>query len=83
MEIATEEYRGFTIAVMPIKDHGDLWDFEYRLSTAAGSGDDSAATFTRSKTSGGYNSAATACSAGLQVARTEIDNRLAMAGTSH
>lgn len=80
MEIATEEYKGFSIAVTPVQDNGGLWDFEYRL-VRAGERPDSAAAITRSKTSGGYNSAAIACSAGLQVGRTEVDNLLAMSST--
>lgn len=84
MEIATEEYKGFTIAVTPIKDNGDLWDFEYRITKTGQGGQDGdpAAAITRRKTAGGYNSADTACAAGLSVGRTEVDNVLAIAGTS-
>ncbi|QYF93650.1 hypothetical protein KY495_23865 [Massilia sp. PAMC28688] len=82
MEIATEEYKGFTIAVTPIKDNGDLWDFEYRITKTGQGGEDGdpAAAITRSKTSGGYNSPDIARAAGLQVGRTEVDNLLALAG---
>ena len=85
MEIATEEYKGFTIAVTPIKDHGDLWDFEYRITKTGQGGQDGdpAAAITRSKTAGGYNAAEIACAAGLQVGRTEVDNLLALAAKSN
>lgn len=82
MENATEQYKGYTLAVTAIQDNGDLWDFEYRISSGGQSGAAPAA-ITRSKTAGGYNTAAIACTAGLQVARTEVDNLLALAGTSH
>lgn len=81
MEIATEEYKGFTIAVTPIKDNGDLWDFEYRITKTGQGGQDTdpAAAITRSQTAGGHATAQIACLAGLQLARTEVDNLLAMA----
>lgn len=81
MEIATEEYRGFTIAVTPLKDCGDLWDFEYRITKTGQGGQDGdpAAAITRTQTAGGYASPETACLAGVQVARTEVDNLLALA----
>ena len=77
MEITTEEYKGFTIAVTPFKDHGGQWDFEYRISKA-GEGDASAAAVTRSQTAGGHATAEVARVAGVQVARTEVDNLLAL-----
>jgi hypothetical protein len=81
MEITTEEYKGFTIAVTPVKDNGDLWDFEYRITKTGQGGQDGdpAAAITRSQSAGGHATAGTACVAGLQVARTEVDNLLALA----
>lgn len=82
MENATEQYKGYSIDVTPMKDNGDLWDFAYRI-TSTGQAGAAPAAITRSKTAGGYNTAATACAAGLQVARTEVDNLLALAGNAH
>lgn len=81
MEIATEEYKGFTIAVTPVKDNGDLWDFSYRITKRGQGGQDGdpAAAITRSQSAGGHMSAGAACAAGVQVARTEVDNLLALA----
>lgn len=82
MQIATEEYKGFTIAVTPVKDCGDLWDFTYRI-TKLGDGaqdGDPAAVLSRSQSAGGHATPDTACAAGVQVARIEIDNLLALAG---
>jgi hypothetical protein len=76
MQIATEEYKGFTIAVTPVKDCSDLWDFTYRI-TRVGDGDPAAA-LTRSQSAGGHATPDTACVAGVQVARIEIDNLLAL-----
>jgi hypothetical protein len=82
MQITTEEYKGFTIAVTPLKDTGDLWDFEYRITKQGDGGQDGdpSAAITRSKTSGGYATPEIAGVAGLQLARTEVDNLLALAG---
>ncbi len=76
MQIATEEYKGFTIAVTPVKDCGDLWDFTYRIARLG----DPAAVLTRSQSAGGHATPDTACVAGVQVARIEIDNLLALTG---
>jgi hypothetical protein len=79
METKTVEYRGFQIEVMPMKDHEDLWDFQYRITKA----DDAAAGaaghwISRQQTIGGYETAAIACDAGIEVAKIEIDNRIAL-----
>lgn len=81
MQITTEEYKGFTIAVSPLKDCGDLWDFEYRITKTGEGGQDGdpAAAITRSQTAGGHATPEIACVSGLQVARTEVDNLLALA----
>ena len=81
MDITTDEYKGFTIAVTPLKDCGDLWDFEYRITKTGQGGQDGdpAAAITRSDTAGGHATAEVACVAGLQVARIEVDNLLALA----
>ncbi len=82
MEITTEEYKGFTIAVTPLKDTGDLWDFEYRITKQGDGGKDGdpSAAITRTNTAGGHATSAIACMAGLQIARIEVDNLLALAG---
>ncbi|MET0858421.1 MAG: hypothetical protein ABWY27_16855 [Telluria sp.] len=72
MQEAVEEYRGYQIVVVPIKDCEDLWDFEYRLTRG------SEETRFRSQTAGGYMTADVACFAGIEVAHTEVDNLLAL-----
>ncbi|MDB5915987.1 MAG: hypothetical protein JWR40_221 [Massilia sp.] len=74
MAEATEEYRGYRIVVTPVLDCNDLWDFEYRLKRIDGSGDERI----RAKSAGGYATPETACVAGIEVARTEADNLLAL-----
>ena len=69
----SEQYRGFTIFVTPQKDNDDLWDFTYRLQR---DGEPEAQAITRSRTLGGYPAPDTACIAGLEVAKTEVDNLL-------
>ncbi len=76
---AGQEYRGFTISVTPVKDCDDLWDFEYRIvrdgrQMAARSPGE----IVRSQTLGGHLAPEAACLAGLEVARTEVDNLLAL-----
>ena len=80
MQIATEEYKGFTIAVTPVKDTGDLWDFEYRITKRGEGGEDTdpAAAITRTQTAGGHATPEVACLAGIELARIEVDNLLAM-----
>ena len=80
MQITTEEYKGFTIAVTPLKDCGDLWDFEYRITKLGDGGKDGdpASAITRSQTAGGHATPDIACVAGLQVARIEVDNLMAL-----
>lgn len=74
MQEANDEYRGYRIVVVPVKDCEDMWDFEYRLKRIDGSGEER----TGSKSAGGYLTAETAGFAGIEVARTEIDNLLAL-----
>lgn len=83
MQNTTEEYKGFTIVVTPMKDCGDLWDFEYRITKTGQGGQDTdpAPAITRSQTAGGHATEEVACLAGVQVARTEVDNLLALAQT--
>jgi len=80
MQITTEQYKGFTIAVTAMKDSGDLWDFEYRLTKVGQGGQDGdpAAAIIRTQTAGGHATPEVACLAGIQVARTEVDNLLAL-----
>ncbi len=80
----SEQYKGFTIAVTALKDNGDLWDYEYRITKSGQGGQDGdpAAAITRSGTAGGHATSDVACLAGLQVARIEVDNLLALAAGS-
>ena len=81
MQCISEEYKGYTIAVTPIKDGGDLWDFTYRITKRGQGGQDGdpAAAIARSQSAGGHVTPDAACLAGLEVARTEVDNLLALA----
>jgi hypothetical protein len=73
MQQKVEAYRGYTIVVVPFKDCEDFWDFEYRLTRDGGD-----ELRFRSKSAGGYATADIACFAGVEVARTEVDNLLAL-----
>lgn len=76
---AMQEYRGFTISVTPVKDCDDLWDVEYHIAkdgrrrATRAPGD-----ISRSQTLGGHISPQAACLAGIEVARIEVDNLLAL-----
>ena len=76
MQEAVEEYRGYRIVVAPFKDCEDMWDFEYRISRIDGAGE----TRSRLQSAGGHLTPDIACVAGIEVARTEIDNLLALEG---
>lgn len=75
MQEETEEYRGYKIKVVPVQDNGDLWDFEYQLARLDGAGDGPRK---RAHTAGGHISPDIACRSGIEVARTEVDNLLAL-----
>lgn len=75
MQQATEDYRGYQIVVRPLKDHEDLWDFEYQLCPAGGTLGEPRR---RSRTEGGHLTPDAACVAGIEVARIEVDNLLAL-----
>jgi hypothetical protein len=68
------EYRGFTIAVTARQDCEDRWDFDYTLTPPAGKGE----VRQRSHTVMGQMTEDAARVAAFEVARTEIDNVLAM-----
>jgi hypothetical protein len=72
MQDTVEQYRGYRIVVVPMKDCDDLWDFEYRLTRGAEE------TRFRAKSAGGYATPAIACFAGVEVAHTEVDNLIAL-----
>ena len=74
MQEAAEQYRGYQIVVAPVKDHDELWDFEYRLHRVGGASESRS----RAQSVGGYATPDTACFAGMEVARTEVDNLLAL-----
>jgi hypothetical protein len=79
METKTEQYRGYQIVVAPIKDHEDLWDFQYQVTKVGDPNITSVGhSVTRRETLGGYATAATACDAGIEVAKIEIDNYIAL-----
>ncbi|HAT30891.1 MAG TPA: hypothetical protein DCW29_08610 [Janthinobacterium sp.] len=79
MNAQKQDYRGYTIAVTAAKDHDDLWDFEYHIAK-----DDAtvalkrSADVTRSQTMGGHATPDVARLAGWEVAKTEVDNLLAL-----
>lgn len=84
METATQEYKGFTIVVTPVRDHDDMWDFSYRITKTGQGGQDGdpAAAITRAQSAGGHTTEGAARVAGLEVARTEVDNLLALSRQS-
>ncbi|MET3135017.1 hypothetical protein AAKU55_005320 [Oxalobacteraceae bacterium GrIS 1.11] len=74
-----QEYRGYTIAVTPNKDHDDLWDFEYRITRDSETvAHKTAGSVTRSQTLGGHLTIEAARLAGWELARIEVDNLLAL-----
>jgi hypothetical protein len=77
IEQISEQYRGYQIVVVPIEDYEDMWDFEYRLRRIDGGGESRV----RSQTAGGHLTPEIACVAGIEVARTEVDNLLALGST--
>ena len=79
MEPSIVEYRGFNIEVSPFLDHDDLWDFRYQV-TRQGDPEKLAIghSVARRQTMDGHTTAQAAAEAGIQLARVEIDNFLAM-----
>lgn len=69
-----QEYRGYKIAVTARQDCEDRWDFDYTLTPLDGKG----AVRQRSHTVMGQMTEDAAQVAAVEVARTEIDNVLAM-----
>ena len=74
MDMLTEDYRGFGIVVTPVRDNGGQWDFDYVLTRAGAA----VAGAPRSQTLGGFAGAGIACLAGMEVAKIEVDNLLAL-----
>ena len=79
MEPSTVEYRGFDITVSPFQDHDDLWDFRYEV-TRQGDPEKFAVghSVTRRQTMDGHTTAEAALEAGIQLAKVEVDNFLAL-----
>ncbi|MGI4848423.1 MAG: hypothetical protein ACRYGK_09875 [Janthinobacterium lividum] len=79
MDIITVEYSGYQIAVTPSRDHSDLWDYSYRITKDGDAQTElKGHSANRRGTLGGYQSAQTACDAGIEVAKVEVDNHLAL-----
>ncbi|MBC7489762.1 MAG: hypothetical protein H7240_07090 [Glaciimonas sp.] len=79
MEKSSVAYRGFEILVSAAIDHDDLWDYEYRISHADASAAPSKLDIApRTRTKGQYATEAGACDAGVEVAKIEIDNLIAL-----
>jgi hypothetical protein len=80
MDTLNVQYRGFAVSVTPVKDCEDLWDAVYRIVPSDGpAGVLPGGAITRSSTLGGHATPEIARRAGLEVAKTEIDNLLALA----
>lgn len=77
MSVDKQEYRGFTLCVTARKDHEDLWAFEYHLEKD-GEPLSPRIGVTRSQTMEAHQSAEIAVLAGLEVAKIEVDNLLAL-----
>lgn len=77
MDALDQQYRGFSISVTPLRDHDDLWDFVYHI-TRSGEPVVLLGGIARSQTLGGHATPEIACLAGLEVAKTEVDNLLAL-----
>lgn len=72
-----QQYRGFTISVTPIQDHEDLWAFKYHIEKEGAAVAPSAGV-TRQQTMEAHQSPEIALLAGLEVAKIEVDNYLAL-----
>jgi len=72
MSAVTVQYRGYEIVVTPVKDHEDLWDYTYTLSK------DGAAPLSGSGTAGGHLTPEAGSVSGVEVAKIEVDNLLAL-----
>ena len=79
MEPTPVEYRGFEIEVTPFKDHDDLWDFRYRI-TRHGDPEKRVVghSVSRRQTMDGQMTPEAASEAGMQLAKVEVDNFLAL-----
>lgn len=81
LENRTEDYRGYLIVVTPLMDHDDLWDFKYTITRV---GDPEMASVghssSRRQTMDGHQTPAAACEAGVELARIEVDNHIALVG---
>jgi hypothetical protein len=79
VEKLTVAYRGFDIQVTASIDHDDLWDFEYQIVKAGDAGSRAMSQVAaRKRTMGQYATEAGARDAGVDVARIEIDNLVAL-----
>ncbi|HEU5436819.1 MAG TPA: hypothetical protein VFU95_10410 [Telluria sp.] len=72
----SNEYRGYRIDVTPKLDCEDRWDFDYTLTPLDGKGE----VRRRSHTVNGQMTEDAARVAAIEVARTEVDNVIAMQG---
>lgn len=71
---ADKEYRGYKIEVHAMQDCEDRWDFDYTVTALDGKSE----ARQRSHTVNGQMTEEAARAAAIEVARTEIDNVLAM-----
>jgi hypothetical protein len=78
MQQATEEYKGYRITVAPVKDKDDLWDYEYQLTRLDGGAPTPELQKRRMRTAGGHLTPEAAIAAGIEMAKTEVDNLLAL-----
>lgn len=78
MSTQKQEYRGYTITVTPIQGHDDLWGFDYLLSKDGEAMPANGPRAARADTAGTHQEASTACDAGFEVAKIEVDNLLAL-----
>ena len=79
MEPSTVEYRGFDITVSPFLDHDDRWDFRYQVSRHGDPAKSAVGhSVARRQTMDGHATAEAAMEAGIQLARVEVDNFLAL-----
>ena len=79
MEKVTVAYRGFEITVTAGVDHDDLWDFEYQIAkTGDGATQAMVNSEAQTRTMGQYATEVGACDAGIEVAKIEVDNLIAL-----
>lgn len=77
METRTLAYRGFQLLVTPVMDHEGLWEYRYCI-LRDGQRADGKDVVLRRRTGNFHRTAEAACTAGIELAKVEVDNLRAL-----